>query len=31
MFLRLTNMQNLDRFRPYRAVGSGIEADGPPF
>lgn len=30
MFLRLTNMQNLDRFRPYRAVGSGNEADGPP-
>ncbi|MEM7703631.1 MAG: helix-turn-helix domain-containing protein [Pseudomonadota bacterium] len=30
MFLRLTNMQNLDRFRPYRAVGTDGETDGPP-
>ena len=30
MFMQLTNMQNLDRFRPYRAIGSDHEADGPP-
>ncbi len=30
MFLRLTHMQNLDRFRPYRSIGKGGKADGPP-
>ena len=30
LFMRLTNMQNLDRFRPYRAIGTGNKSDGPP-
>ncbi len=30
MFLRLTNMHNLDRFRPYRPIGKGDRTDGPP-
>ncbi|MEP3421621.1 MAG: helix-turn-helix domain-containing protein [Erythrobacter sp.] len=30
MFMRLTNMQNLDRFRPYRPIGKGEKTDGPP-
>jgi AraC-like DNA-binding protein len=30
LFMRLTNMQNLDRYRPYRAVGTSRKADGPP-
>jgi len=30
LFIRLTNLQNLDRFRPFRAVGTGHEPDGPP-
>ncbi|MEO0463076.1 MAG: helix-turn-helix domain-containing protein [Pseudomonadota bacterium] len=30
LFIRLTNMQNLDRFRPYRPIGTGGRSDGPP-
>ncbi|WP_298306593.1 helix-turn-helix domain-containing protein [uncultured Erythrobacter sp.] len=30
MFIRLSHIQNLDRFKPYRAVGSGKKPDGPP-
>lgn len=30
LFIRLTNMQNLDRFKPYRAVGTDKDPDGPP-
>ena len=30
MFMRLTNMQNLDRFRPFKPIGKGRKTDGPP-
>ncbi|WP_298335687.1 helix-turn-helix domain-containing protein [uncultured Erythrobacter sp.] len=30
LFVRLTNMQNLDRFRPYRGLDNGQKPDGPP-
>jgi len=30
LFIRLTNMQNLDRYKPFRAIGKGHEMDGPP-
>jgi AraC-like DNA-binding protein len=30
MFIRLSHIQNLDRFKPYRAVGTGKKPDGPP-
>lgn len=29
LFIRLINMQNLDRYRPFRAIGKGKEPDGP--
>ncbi|WP_108787194.1 helix-turn-helix domain-containing protein [Erythrobacter sp. Alg231-14] len=30
MFMRQTDMQNLDRFRPYRPIGKGERAEGSP-
>lgn len=30
LFMRLTNMQNLDRFRPFRAIGTRNTVDGSP-
>ena len=30
LFLRLSNMQNLDRFRPFKPIGKGELSDGPP-